>query len=119
MCYKHHKITNDIEEFSVERLKKFKTNHEAKHLEKELGEKLDNKENLSLNAIVNQIDKDSNYEKRLKEYLWSPKARSDFFEEVEILKNLFTDIIEGLNESYQNINLEHESIRNNVFRVIL
>jgi len=108
MCYKHHIITNDVEKFSVEKLQKIKEKHETNHIE----------EDLSLNAIVDQIDKDSNHEKKLEEYLWSSKARSDFLDEVEKLKSLFNKTIEEINKSSQNINLRHEPIINDGFRVI-
>jgi len=118
MCYKHHIITNDVEEFSVAKLQKIKEKHEINHLEEDLDDKFDNEEDLSLKDIVNQIDKDSNYEKKLEEYLWSSKARSDFLAEVEKLKCLFSERIEEINESYQNINLRKELIINDGFRLI-
>ncbi|WP_138431904.1 hypothetical protein [Fodinibius saliphilus] len=118
MCPIHHTKTNNVEEFPVHRLKKIKAKHEANHLEEDLDENFDSEELLSLADIVDQIDKDSNYEKKLEKYLWSSEAINDFLAEVEKLKGLFKETIEKINKSSQNISLRHESIINDGFRVI-
>lgn len=93
MCHRHHKETDNEEEYSVEKLKKIKTNHELKFTEK-------GKE--ASKEMIRQVLFEINY-------FWKQQSIKTF--ELEDLK-IERDFDKGILDLFAELNKHIETIRN-------
>ncbi len=106
MCYRHHKETDDVEEFSVEKLKDIKRKHEAKF--DESGFDLDDEQLKQLVDEINdyweRIDYLNNQELVAEEYkidINSNAKSLELLNEIESCLNNISSLNDGIAEEYK------------------
>jgi hypothetical protein len=90
LCHRHHKETDDVIEYTVERLKQIKIDHENRFSE---GEKF------ASNEMIRQIKADISY-------YWNKQKGKDFeIKDLKIMRDFDKGVLELIDELEENISL--------------